>query len=214
MSKYRSKKYQHRTAHPKIFVWSHTQKAEIEYFLSFKNSLGTHQLMPMKKVLWTPQELIEFVVDWKNDDDKFSEEDGDQIWCIFDVDDFYKNDKKSFLQAIKYAQDNDIKIAYINECFELWILLHFEQVTAPICRGSEIEKRIQKAFKKENLGQFKKNTEIFDILLPFQENAIKNAMKLLKVDYKSIKWEKVLDERGNPSTTVHLLVKEINDLLQ
>ena len=63
MGKYRGN--HHRPSHPKIFVWSHTEKAEIEYFLEFKHFLRTPLLMPQKEILWTPQELIEHVIKWK-----------------------------------------------------------------------------------------------------------------------------------------------------
>lgn len=211
MAKYRGKN-QHRTAHPKIFVWSHTEKAEIEYFQGFKNHLESHRLMPKREIFWKPQELIKFVINWKNSDSKFSEKDKDQVWCIFDVDDFYKENPENFLEHIKLAEEDGVKIAFVNECFELWILLHFEKVGTQIRRGKEIEKRIQKLFEKNNLGNFQKNQDIFKALLPFQKQAIDNAHKLLKVDYKNINWRSVLSDDGNPSTTIHLLIEEINKL--
>jgi hypothetical protein len=116
--------------------------------------------------------------------EEITDEDGDQVWCIFDVDDFYKNNPKELIKAIKIAKDNNIKIAYTNECFELWILLHFEQPVVAISRGSSIEKKIQTAFKKYGLGVFKKNQRVFKTLLPYQSQAIKNAKKILSDDYK------------------------------
>lgn len=211
MVRYRGKN-SHREAHPKIFIWSHTEKAEIEYFQEFKNHLQTPLLSPRKEICWTPHELIKKVIEWKNK--KINEEDGDKVWCIFDVDDFYKTSKKEFLKAIKEAKENNIKIAYINECFELWVLLHFERPSTLIPRGKAIEKKIQQAFKKNNLGDFKKNQKIFHRLIPFQTKALQNANKLLSVSYEEIDWEKVLSEKGNPSTTIHLLVQEIIDLFK
>lgn len=212
LAKYRGSR-QHRKPHPKIFVWSHTERAEIEYFQSFKNHLETELLMPMKKKKWKPQELLENIIDWKKEN--IFEEDGDQVWCIFDVDDFYKTekDKQKFLKLIGIARKNNIKIAYINECFELWILLHFENPTAPIRRGKDLEKKIQKAFKDNKLGEFEKNKEVFQTLLPFQPQAIKNSKKLLRTSYEKINWKKVLSAEGNPSTSIHLLVEEINKLI-
>lgn len=210
MAKYRGKT-KHREAHPKIFVWSHTKRAEIEYFQEFKNYLKTPLLMPDKKLYWTPQELLEKIVEWKKI--KVCEDDGDQVWCIFDVDDFYKNDSKKLLAAIKNAVDNNIKIAYVNECFELWILLHFEKPNCQICRGDDIEKKIIEAFKKNNLGEFKKNQEVFQILLPFQDQAIKNAKGIVP-DYGKINWQNNLSVKGNPSTSIHFLVEEINRLIR
>ena len=207
MSKYRGKKL-HRPAHPKIFIWSHTKKAEIEYFQEFKNYLQTSLVVAKKEISWTPQELISKVIEWKNKE--INEEDNDRVWCIFDVDDFYKKDTDGLLQAIKEARKNDIKIAYANECFEFWILLHFERPTNAIPRA-DFEKKIKKLFKKEKLGEFRKNQKVFSVLLPFQDKAIKNA-KNLRYGNGEIIWNKVLDEMGNPSTNIHSLVEEINKI--
>ena len=166
--------------------------------------------MPRKEICWTPQELIQNIVRWKKN--KIHKEDNDQVWCIFDVDDFYKNDKDGFLKAIDSAKKNDIKIAYVNECFELWILLHFEIPTFPIKRGNDLKKRIQKIFKKRGLGSFKKNQKVFQILLPFQSEAVKNAKKILP-HYEKINWKYFLSKNGNPSTSIHFLIEEINKLL-
>ncbi len=208
-SKYRGK-YKHREAHPKIFIWSHTEKAEIEYFQDFKNYLKTPLLMPKKEICWTPQELIQKVIKWK--EKEVCEEDGDQVWCIFDVDDFYQNNKNGLLKSINDARSNNVKIAYANQCFELWVLLHFEKPTFAIARGDDIEKKIQRYFKDNKFGQFKKNQKVFQILLPFQLQAIANAKKLLP-SYGKIDWNKVLSESGNPSTSIHFLVEEINRLI-
>lgn len=210
MVQYRGKT-KHRETHPKIYVWSHTRRAEIEYFQEFKNYLKTPLLMPKKEICGTPQELLEKIVEWKKIE--VCEDDGDQVWCIFDVDDFYKNDSKRFLVAIKNAIGSNIRIAYVNECFELWILFHFEKPNCQICKGNDIEKKIIEAFKKNKLGKFQKNQEIFQILLPFQERAIKNAKGIVP-DYGRINWQNNLSAKGNPSTSIHFLVEEINRLIR
>lgn len=213
MGLYRGKK-KHREAHPKVFVCAHSEKAEIDYFQDFKNYLETPLLMPMKLVCWTPQELIQKVIKWKENarrKETFCEEDGDQIWCVFDVDDFYRDDKEGLLTAVKNAEENGIKIACSNECFELWLLLHFEKPTSAIARGSDLERRIAQSFRKNNLGSFKKNQRVFQALLLFQLGAIQNAKKLLP-KYENIDWEKVLNDSGNPSTSLHFLIEEINRL--
>lgn len=206
MAMYRGKK-QYREVHPKIYIWSHTQKAEIEYFQDFKNHLRSTLLMPKKDICWTPQELLIKVIHWKNKN--INKKDRDQVWCIFDVDDFYKDSRKELIKAVENARKNNIKIAYTNECFELWILLHFLKPTSAISRGKDIEKKIQNEFKKHKLGKFKKNQKVFDILLQFQSVAVKNAKSILH-KYNNINWDEKLSEKGNPSTSVHFLVDEIN----
>lgn len=210
MSKYRGKKH-HREAHPKIFVWSHTERAEIEYFQEFKDHLQTARLMPKKYVTWRPQELIEYVIKWKKEN--IVQKDGDQVWCIFDVDSFFSDpkDKIELLDCIKLAHQNGVKIAYVNECFEVWILLHFEKITSSIKRGKAMEEKIKNKFKSLKLGDFKKNQKVFKSLLPFQSQAISNAKSLVP-DYDKINWEAQLGKKGNPSTSIHFLIEEINKL--
>lgn len=209
MGKYRGNN--HRPIHPKIFIWSHTEKAEIEYFQEFKTHLETPLLMPKKEICWTPQELIGKVIKWKNEN--VSDKDNDQVWCIFDVDDFFQKDKENFLKIIEKAHKNNVQIAYINECFELWMILHFEKPSSPIPRGKKMEEKIQAFFKKNKLGVFKKNQNVFEILLPFQPTAITNSKRLLPAKYHAIEWAKVLDKTGNPSTSIHFLIEEIERLI-
>ncbi|OGT08937.1 MAG: hypothetical protein A2X78_00080 [Gammaproteobacteria bacterium GWE2_37_16] len=76
-----------------------------------------------------------------------------------------------------------------------------------------MRKKIQQVFKKYKLGNFEKNKKVFQPLLPFQNQAIKNAKYLVPQQYKEINWCKMLDSSGNPSTSIHFLVEEINCLI-
>jgi hypothetical protein len=153
--------------------------------------------------------LLEYVIEWK--EKNINDMDQDQIWCIFDVDDFYKNDGSNLLTLIKKALSNKIKIVYCNECFELWILLHFCNVPAYVSRKN-LEKKIGEFFSKYGLGKFRKNQKVFGILLPYQDQAIKNAKRILKYSYHIIPWSRVLSQQGNPSTNIHFLIEEIYKL--
>ena len=50
--------------------------------------------------------------------------DYDEIWAVFDKDDFL-----DFDEAIRLAEDGGIQCAFSNEAFEYWFLLHFESKT-------------------------------------------------------------------------------------
>lgn len=59
--------------------------------------------------------------------------DGNLVWCVFDRDTEETVDKKRrgdvlFDESIKTATLNGIKTAWSNDSFELWVLLHFEDV--------------------------------------------------------------------------------------
>ena len=50
-------------------------------------------------------------------------EDYDQVWCVFDKDDF---PAKNFNNAIYKAESYGYQVAYSNQAFEYWLILHFE----------------------------------------------------------------------------------------
>lgn len=120
----------------------------------------------------------------------------DQVWCVFDRDSF---PVASFNEAISLAKHEGIKVAYSNEAFELWYLLHFNFLKSGISRADYI-KRLS-----NNLGKrYEKNSEdMYDTLASRQDTAIRNAKKLLR-EYDSPR-----PSEDNPSTTVHLLVEEL-----
>ncbi|MBS3944015.1 MAG: RloB domain-containing protein [Melioribacter sp.] len=56
-----------------------------------------------------------------------------QIWCVFDRDSFPAG---NFNRAFNLAMRNRIRIAYSNQCFELWYFLHYHFSDAAIDRYS------------------------------------------------------------------------------
>ena len=47
----------------------------------------------------------------------------DQVWCVFDRDSFPAN---NFNNAVARAEAHGLHVAYSNQAFEYWLLLHFE----------------------------------------------------------------------------------------
>jgi RloB-like protein len=128
------------------------------------------------------------------------QEEYDQIWCVFDRDDWPPED---FNNAIQNADRKDFKVAYSNEAFDLWYVLHFELLNTAIPRSDYTQKL------SKHLGRkYQKNSEtMYDELLSKQSVAIRNATNLLK-QYASSN-----PGKDNPSTTVHLLVQELNKFI-
>src|SRR5690606_34321653 len=66
-------------------------------------------------------------------------ENDEDIWCVFDMDVHYANvanQKQDFNNAIKIANSNNIQVAYSNDCFELWFVLHYQNISAQLHRGN------------------------------------------------------------------------------
>ena len=56
-------------------------------------------------------------------------DDGAQVWCVFDRDKEINDGKDtSFTDSITMAETKGMRVAWSNDDFELWILLHFEDV--------------------------------------------------------------------------------------
>jgi hypothetical protein len=122
--------------------------------------------------------------------------DYDQTWCVFDRDSFAAH---SFNSALTLAANHGVQVAYSNESFEIWYLLHFHYFNTGMSR-TEYGKKLSAL-----LGfKYEKNSEsMFAAIRDHQDVAIRNAERLLG-DYKPPK-----PASDNPSTTVHLLVREL-----
>ena len=69
-----------------------------------------------------PLTLVKRAVD-RCDDDEI-----DECWCVFDVE--WPRNHPNLNQAIRLATQHGIHLAISNPCFELWLILHFEDQTA------------------------------------------------------------------------------------
>lgn len=130
----------------------------------------------------------------------------DVCWVVFDKDDFNKN----FDKAINEAEAKNLKVAYSNECFELWFLLHFDLITSAIDRtnyDTKLSVNLRKLTKNSKTKYSKISKDMYSLLKHKEKDAIRNAKKLLDIH----KNEKSFLKK-NPSTTVHLLVENLNRL--
>lgn len=127
-----------------------------------------------------------------------SEDEYDQVWCVFDKDSFPDD---NFDNAIHSAKAAGFEVAYSNEAFELWYLLHYEYYSSSMPRTS-----FESLLTKHMGRDYKKNDpNIMDYLKVNTQVAIDNAKRLLaRADYVGVPYSK-----QNPSTTVHLLVEEL-----
>ncbi len=121
----------------------------------------------------------------------------DQVWCVFDRDSF---PAQHFNLALRLAEQHAIRVAYSNEAFELWYLLHFHYYDAAMSRadyGNMLNNLLGMQYRKNR-------DDMYDLLRSRQVDAMRNAKRLLEQYNPS---NPALD---NPSTTVHLLVEELN----
>jgi hypothetical protein len=142
----------------------------------------------------------------------------DQVWCVFDADPKpdNPNQEQNFNEAIKMAEKNNFGIAYSNQAFEYWLILHFDDHQgARMHRNRYNEKlnKLLKPFKVEYDGNGSKVVEedLFELL-----EGIDKKTNLRRVDIAIVRAERNYNrfDHTNPakeesSTTVFRLVKEL-----
>ena len=124
----------------------------------------------------------------------------DQVWCVFDKDDWNERD---FDSAIRRAKNQGLRVAYSNQAFEIWYLLHFHFYNSPMHR-KDYENKLSELL---DCPYDKSSLSMYGQLLSKQGTAIKNARRLLGF------YPIPQPAADNPSTTVHILVEELNRFL-
>ena len=192
-----------RETRKKFLIICEGEKTEVNYFKAFTvpKKIEVRVKGEGKNSLSLVNKAIQ-IIDNLNKDDSF-----DQIWCVFDKDNC---SKEQFHQAEGLAKQKNIKIAYSNEAFEIWFILHFQYLDIATSR-SEYLKILTTQMKKYGLlnekEKYAKNREdMYEKLKPYQTTAITNAAKLIQDRDEAKKHP--FD--ANPSTTVHELVQELN----
>jgi RloB-like protein len=189
---YSPRKLDIREVKQRFLIVCEGEKTEPNYFRSFRVPKVVIDVQGLGE---NPSRLVESAKELKSQDDY------DRVWCVFDRDSWTEQD---FNNAIKNANSEGFGVAYSNEAFELWYILHFEFLNTGIPRSDYLDKLTYLCRQK-----YKKNSEtIYDELIHKQATAIKNATNLLKL-YKPCN-----PVKDNPSTTVHLLVQELNKFIQ
>lgn len=187
---YRERRVGFRELKQRFLIVCEGAKTEPNYFRRLRQD---HRLNAEVRILGAgvdPSQLIEVARAESQDADH------DQIWCVFDRDTW---PAQNFNNACAQARRHGIHVAYSNEAFELWYLLHFHYYDTAITRQQYIQKLealLGHAYEKNSLATY-------DELRSRQEDALRNAHTLLT------QYTPPDPANDNPSTTVYLLVEEL-----
>ncbi len=198
-----------------ILIICEDQKTEKEYFESFRPAFPERTVY--LRTIGTgldPKGVMERAVEERQ---HLSEEAGkevDTVWAVFDKDDadLHITKRQRFDKAFQIAAEENIKLAFSNEVFELWLLLFLVDVSPenPLPRKDVydmIQAEIRKRVEFANFVYKHGDTEILEIIrnIGNEETAIQRAVLLLDVHAG----KDPIDM--NPSTRVHLLIREIRE---
>ena len=127
----------------------------------------------------------------------------DRTWVVFDED-----GNADFNLAIIDATSKGLKVAWSNEAFELWYLLHFIFLDTGITRKAYIEKLneiLRKKLKNPKYSYKKNDPKFYELLQQYgNESLAKRYAKKLRASYSDTNYK-----AQKPCTTVDLLVEEM-----
>ena len=175
------------------------EKTEPDYFKAFRMTAATIKAVGQAMNTIT---LVNKAISIREADQKRKRV-YDQCWVVFDKDNF---PAKDFNQAIQLAEKNGFHVAYSNQAFEYWFLLHYNLYTGAIHRNQYKDMLTRLTgmpySKSEGYGAV-----MYNLLLSRQQQAISNAITV----FAEISHGNPAEEES--STTVQRLVLELNKYL-
>ncbi len=178
------------------------KSTEPQYFNAFRLSTATVRALPVTAgdAMAVVQSAIK-----RREAEIAKGKEYDQYWVVFDKD---ATPGGKFNEAIQLAESSGFHVAYSNQAFELWLLLHFDYISGPM------DRRDYSPRLSAHLGfPYSKQTDtarlLFQALLGHQSRALENARRL----YNSYTGKRRNPAAEESSTTVYKLVEELRRFL-
>ncbi len=176
------------------------------YFESFKLVTATIKVIPIPdkggNALRFVEEALKII--------KQTTKTYDNYWLVFDKD---ENTDENFNKAIQLAnkepiaKNTPLNLAYSNQAFELWFILHF------ISFHNELHRKLYKEKLTKLLGfEYEKDEATCRKVLPVIYPKIQNALKNARDGYNKI-GNHTSPAKEESSTTVFMLVEKILSFL-
>lgn len=176
-----------RRSRPLVLVVCGAECTEWQYFTGLRASLRSRAVdFVVMRHAKAPLQVVEYALKSAERNAR----DFDEIWCIIDVDDF------DLPPAVALARRSQVELAISNPCFELWLILHFEDCHCWL-ETSTAQKRIMRH-------------------LPAYDKARLNFADFEDGVTGAVSRAKALDTSGgqfelNPSTSVWRLVERMSE---
>ncbi len=132
------------------------------------------------------------------------------VWIVFDTDDFPPDHiNRTVEKCLSMTnEETEYHALWSNQCVELWFMLHFNYIDADLHR-SEYFPKLTEWMSNIGCGKYGKNRkDMFDILMPYLDNAIDNAKKLNAINKNKT------PANSSPGTQVYKLLELLKPYLK
>ncbi len=159
---------------PKILIVCEGKNTEPSYFSQFKlTNAEIFSVGEGKNTLTLVESVPKYV-------EKFNQ-DFDQVWCVFDKDEF---PNENFDNAVSKANSLGYRVAYSNQAFEFWLILHFEGHNGGAMHRDDYCKRLNRHLANFGLvydcdSKFI-SPDFFELMLSLTERSTKDKPQTLQ----------------------------------
>lgn len=177
----------------RTIIFTEGEVTELVYIRGIAQVSG-NVLVSIQPQHGTPETLLKAARKFKRQENRRfdSASKKDTIWLVFDCD-----EHPNLSGVLNEAREAEIKVAFSNPCFELWLLLHFQDHDAPDNRH-ELQKKLEGACPSYSRGKKTVNfLELSDKIVDAQTRA--KQMQQRRRDESNL--------FGNPYTDVNELIK-------
>jgi hypothetical protein len=124
-----------------IVIASEDTYAVEDYFRRFRTRKVQFKVIPTEDGRSSPDDVASRLDDFKRE---VQTQPGDQFWLCIDRDHWANSGHiKNLAQVLQHCRQAEYQVAISNPCFELWLLLHFEDAKpANGCNCGEIASRL------------------------------------------------------------------------
>ena len=203
---------------PVMHIFCEGEKTEPNYINGYIDSKhnGNRRLKIIRIEKTTKNTPIQLVEAALNQQKSRSTPDEDVFWVVYD-----RESKQKYADDLhQKAYDKAVKrlnVALSNVCFEVWILLHFQDVTAPYSSYEDLYKNSQLCdhLKKIGLNKYEKNiVSLFSYLNDKVADAKSRADKMNVATLKSSGINNPKPYQVNPFTEMHKLLEAIDEFME
>jgi hypothetical protein len=193
-----------KTQNPTILIVCEGRNTEPSYFRQFRLYLATIKVIGHG---YNTVSLVNQTIELQQQGSY------DQVWCVFDKD---QNTDTQFNQAIEICKAKRFGVAYSNQAFEYWLILHFEDHQGGAMDRRDYNAKINSyintiGFSYDGEKSKQVSTEFFELMLALDHQTRKSRVKLAieraRRNYDYFDHRNPASEES--STTVFRLVEEL-----
>lgn len=180
-----------------IYVFCEGETEKI-YLRHFSNRTYNVSVIPVDTEHTDAIGIVRFAKEYIRDN-PLNLEFGDRGYCVFDSDPSSNPNISEAFNLIKDMEHKGLECIFSNPCFETWFVLHY--ANAPVGKNAQQMKSYIKRLIKNECPEYSETTDIFELLLPKQKEALKRA-KLLSVGQAKV-YNNVHSHECNPYTDMY-----------